>query len=142
MAVVLSRMWVTVVEVVVVTADAASSSDPETIGLDICEVTNRLNKHLGATLVATLANVNDRRLPYQWLSNGSIPDETVAMRLRAAHEIWLMVSDAESDDIARAWFIGENALLNEMAPVLALREGMTRETITAARSYLNGAWNN
>lgn len=109
--------------------------------MDISEVTERMNRHLGVTLVAVLAGVNDRQLPRRWARGiGSAPSEESAYRLMVAHRIWQIISDAESDDIARAWFVGANACLDEQAPVTAIRSGQTRQAALAARTFVDGAW--
>lgn len=121
--------------------DLIVGAHADTVRLGLREVVERLNRHLGATLVATLAGVNDRKLPYRWArADGGAPNREAAGRLLAAHRIWLELADAESDDVARAWFIGENPYLDEQAPVLALREGNVRETLLAAQAFLNDGW--
>lgn len=112
-----------------------------TTRLGLREIVERLNRHLGATLVATLAGVSDRKLPYRWArEGGGTPNKEAARRLTAAHRIWVQLADAESDDVARAWLVGENPYLGEQAPVLALREGKVRETLRAAQAFLDGTW--
>lgn len=122
--------------------DQLVGSHVKTTRMDVREVVERLNRHLGATLVATLANVTDRKLPYRWAreKNGALPGAQAQRRLRAAHRIWLQLADAESDHIARAWFIGENPYLDEQSPVFAIREGKTREALLAAQAFLDGTW--
>lgn len=105
------------------------------------EIVERLNRHLGATLVATLSGVKDRKLPYRWARDGAGSPNPVAIeRLTAAHRVWLELADAESDDVARAWFVGANPYLDERAPVMALRAGEIRQVLQAAQAFLNGTW--
>lgn len=112
-----------------------------TTKMSLRAIVERLNRHLGATLVATLAGINDRKLPYRWArEGGSTPGTEAARRLTAAHRIWLQLADAESDDVARAWFVGENPFLDEQPPVLVLREGKTREVLRAAQAFTDGTW--
>ena len=121
--------------------DLIAGAHAETTRLGLREIVERLNRHLGATLVATLAGVSDRKLPYRWARpDGGAPNAGAASRLTAAHRIWLELADAESDDIARAWFVGENPYLDEEAPVMALREGKIRPTLQAAQAFLDGTW--
>jgi hypothetical protein len=51
-----------------------------------------------------------------------------------------MLADAESDHIARSWFIGANPLLDEVAPFMALREGESQKVLRAAEAFISGAW--
>src|SRR4029453_4330195 len=89
----------------------------QTIRLDLHEVVRRLNKHLGATLVATLAGARDRKLAYKWAqSDGPTPKDEAATRLYAAHAIWKALADAENEYVARAWFIGVNPRLDACQP--------------------------
>lgn len=120
--------------------DLVVDAHATTTRLELREIADRMNRHLGATLVATLAGVSDRKLPYRWARGAGRPNAAAASRLKAAHRIWLQLADAESDDIARAWFTGENPFLDEQAPVLALREGKTRQTLVAAQAFIADTW--
>jgi hypothetical protein len=107
--------------------------------LDTHEMIRQLNSHLGPTLVATLANVRDRKLPHKWAAaGGPEPRPEAYKRLHAAHRIWTMISGAESDHIARAWFIGANPRLAEEAPVMCLREGDLQAVLSAAKAFVAG----
>ena len=107
----------------------------------IFQIVLELNGHLGATLVATLAGVNDRKLPYRWAKpDGPKPGEDAQRRLLAAYRIWLAMAKSESDHVVRAWFIGANPFLDEVPPVMALREGLTAETVKAADGFLSDVW--
>jgi len=111
----------------------------ETTKLDLHEVCRRLVGHLGATLVALLAGVRDRKLPYRWAQvDGPTPRDDAAMRLYAAHRVWMLLAGAESAYVARAWFIGANPRLGEVQPVIAIREGRIAEVMAAARAFLDG----
>ncbi len=113
----------------------------ETARLNIHELVQRLNSHLGATVVAALAGVRDSKLPYRWAKpDGPTPNAGAVDRLQFAHRIWLELSDAESDHVARTWFTSSNPLLGETAPYIALREGRTRETLEASNGFINGTW--
>jgi len=113
----------------------------ETTRLDIHELTRRLNNHLGATAVAILAGSRDAKLPYRWAKeSGPIPNESSQNRLRTAHRVWGMIADAESDHTARTWFVGLNPLLNEISPLMALRDDRLKEVIDAAKAFVDGTW--
>lgn len=120
---------------------AAVSSHAETTRLDVHELVRRLNSHLGATLVAALAGVRDSKLPYRWAKpDGPTPNVEAEERLRAAHRAWLMLADAESDHVARSWFVGANPLLGEVPPVIALRDGEVQAVLRAADAFIAGTW--
>lgn len=126
---------------VLVDVEVTRVSDDEPTELPVHALVRRLNSHLGATLVATLANTRDRQAPLHWARpGGPTPDLDTLTRLRAAHRAWLLLADHDGDDAARAWFVGANPLLGDVAPVVALREGRNTQVMTAARAYADGAW--
>ncbi|MFC5177500.1 hypothetical protein [Nocardioides taihuensis] len=121
------------------TTGIRNDTHAETIRLDIHEVVRQLNSHLGPTLVATLANVRDSKLPHKWAkADGNVPRPESMRRLLAAHRIWSDISNADSDTVARAWFIGANPRLGEISPIMALREGDERSALAAAKAFVEG----
>lgn len=111
-----------------------------TVRLGIHEVVRRMNSHLGATVVAALAGSKDSKAPYRWAKD-TTPQAEAEERIRTGHRIWMFIADAESDHVARAWFMGSNPALGETSPVLALREGRSREVVEAAEAFVDDAWN-
>jgi hypothetical protein len=112
-----------------------------TIRMDVREIVRQLNSHLGATLVATLAGVSDRKLPYRWVKpDGPTPGDEAQQRLQTAHRIWLALAKNEADHVVRAWFIGANPILDETPPVVALRAGNLRDVLKAADAFVDGTW--
>lgn len=120
----------------IVTVGIDVGTHQETTKLDLDQVVQHLNTHLGPTLVALLAGVNDRKLPGKWASKAVAPRPDAEKRLRAAHRAWMTVATAETDHIARAWFIGANPHLGEDSPIEALREGLVKETLAAAKHFV------
>lgn len=111
----------------------------QTTRLDVHELARQLVSHLGPTLVATLAGVSDRKLPHKWAkADGPEPRADSYSKLLAAHRAWTSLSNAESDSVARAWFIGANPRLGERSPAMALREGDEREVLAAAKAFVEG----
>lgn len=120
-------------------ADVTVDIHAQTIRLDVHELARQLVGHLGGTLVATLANVRDRKLPYRWLkADGPIPRDDALVRLQTAYQIWSRIAGAESDYVARAWFIGVNPRLGDEQPVMAIRNGRYAETLAAAKAFVDG----
>lgn len=111
----------------------------EVARLDIHEVARLLVSELGATVVAVLAGVRDRKLPYRWMkADGPSPRMDAESRLRVSLRVWRIVSASDGPNIARAWFIGCNPRLEEEQPIVALREGRAREVVAAAHAFANG----
>jgi len=119
--------------------DELVTEHEQTTRLDRHELVRQLISHLGPTLVATLANVRDRKLPHKWAqADGPMPRDESYSRLQAAHRAWKMISNAESDSVARAWFIGANPRLGEEAPVMCLRTGDLQGVLSAAKAFVEG----
>ncbi|MBS2936856.1 hypothetical protein KDN32_03750 [Nocardioides sp. J2M5] len=93
-----------------------------TTRMDFPQIVAHLNTHLGPSLVALLAGVKDRKMPAKWASGDVTPRVTAEQRVRNAHRAWMIVATAETDHIARAWFIGTNPYLGERSPVEVLRD--------------------
>lgn len=109
----------------------------ETARLDIHEVVRRLNSHLGPLLVATLAGSKDPKAPHRWARPaGSVPGPAFQKRLFLAHRVWIAIADAETDSIARAWFVGGNPFLEEDTPLTAIREDRHKEVAQALTAFL------
>lgn len=118
-------------------AQAALSSHAASTRLGIHDVVRQLCSHLGPSLVATLANVNDPKLPHKRARpDGPEPRYELYQRLLAAHRAWTMLSWADNDHVARAWFIGANPRLDERAPVIALRDGLVAEVLAACSDFV------
>lgn len=119
--------------------NSMAEAHAETTRLDIHEVVRRLNSHLGATVVAALAGSRDSKLPYRWAKD-TTPNAKAEERIRTAHRVWTLIADAESDHVARTWFVGSNPILDETPPVMALREDRIRDVARAAEAFINGTW--
>ncbi|WP_067884439.1 hypothetical protein [Nocardia vaccinii] len=104
--------------------------------LPTSELSRQLVHNLGPTLVALVAGVRDRKLPYKWSqSDGPRPRDAALTRLQVAHRCWSILSRTEGADVTRAWFIGANPHLGEDSPAIAIRDGRYREVITAAVTF-------
>jgi hypothetical protein len=106
------------------------------------EVVSELRSVLGARLVAYLGSVKETRAVRQWADGERDPSEEVRNRLRVALQVVLPLAEAESSEIAQAWFQGLNPQLDDRSPARMLREGELEEVgpavIAAARAFLIG----
>lgn len=124
------------------TVDDAILAHTETVRLPSSELARQLTQHLGATVVAVLANVRDKKLPYKWsLEGGPTPRTEALQRLQVGHRAWVAVATAEGEDTARAWFIGANPRLDETPPFMAIREGRFQAVMSAAAAFVDGTDN-
>lgn len=121
-------------------ADSTIRTHTETLRLSTAELVQQLNRHLGATLVAVLADVRDNKLPYKWAkADGPHPRPAGLQRLQVADRAWATVASAEGQNVARAWFIGANPRLDEQPPYLAIRDGHFKQVISAASAFVDHA---
>lgn len=119
--------------------DSYGDAFVDTTRLTRHELVRQLLKHLGPSLVATLANVRDSKLPYKWAKvDGPEPRDEAYKRLMAAHRLWTLLSVAENDFVARSWFIGANPRLGEEAPVMVLRAGDISAVLSAGKAFVEG----
>jgi hypothetical protein len=106
------------------------------------ELVTELRSVLGARLVAYLGSVKETRAVRQWADGEREPSEGVRNRLRVALQVALSLAEAESPEIAQAWFQGLNPQLDDRSPARMLREGELEEVgpavIAAARAFLIG----
>ena len=108
-----------------------------TTRMDLDQVVRHLITHLGPTLVALLAGVKDRKLPGRWAAKEVQPRPAAESRLRSAHRAWTIIAMAETDSVARSWFIGTNPHLGEVSPIEALRAGEEGKVLTAAGQFVD-----
>jgi hypothetical protein len=106
------------------------------------ELVSELRSVLGARLVAYLGSVKETRAVRQWAEGEREPSDEVRNRLRVALQVALPLAEAESPEIAQAWFQGLNPQLEDRSPARMLREGGIEEVgpavIAAARAFLIG----
>ena len=101
----------------------SGAAHAQTARMDIHEVVRQLNSHLGPTLVAAMSEQRIQSFPIKWAkADGPTPSPIFQARILLAHRVWSEIAAAESDHIARAWFIGGNPFLGEDTPLTAVRE--------------------
>lgn len=114
---------------------ATFSTLGEVCDVGVREIVRRLNGSLGVTLVAALAGASDAMTAREWVRHdGPQPGPDASKRLCFAHDVWRMVSDAEGEVVARAWFIGANPWLDDDTAINAIRDGRLVAVAGAARA--------
>jgi hypothetical protein len=106
------------------------------------EVAGELRALLGPRLTAYLGGVQETRAVNQWAEANRTPNAEVQQRLRVGLQVALTLAEAESPQVAQAWFQGLNPQLDDRSPARMLREGDLNEVghaiIAAARAFLVG----
>jgi len=107
--------------------------------LDIREVVQTLKSQLGTAAVVTLCGCKDTKRPTKWVkADGPMPSQSSQDRLRAAFRAWHLITETESVETARVWFMTSNPFLGEISPVLALHDGKVAEVMAAAKNFVTG----
>jgi|SRR5437660_1599746 hypothetical protein len=106
------------------------------------EVVSTLRGILGSKLCAYLGSVKETRAVNEWAEGTREPSDGIQQRLRVALRVALAIADADSPEVARAWFQGLNPQLDDRSPARLLREGDLEEVgpavIAAERAFLVG----
>ena len=103
----------------------------------VSEIARHLQEVLSRRLTAYVAGVQDGKTVTRW-ANGEVTevrDIDVEQRLRTAYEISLLLLTQESPQTVRAWFIGMNPELDDVAPVEAIRDGNLKDALLAAWAF-------
>lgn len=119
---------------------AITDAHRQAISTPLNEMAHALQTLLSRRIAAYIAGVNDGKTVTRW-ANGEVSeirDPETEQRLRTTYEIFLLLMQHESVHTVKAWFIGLNPQLGDVAPIDALREGRLRDTIAAARAFAIG----
>ncbi|MDQ2760486.1 MAG: hypothetical protein M3Y17_08670 [Actinomycetota bacterium] len=105
-------------------------------------VAKELRDLLGARLVAYIGGVQNTRATREWAEGARAPSQDEQQRLRLALQVALLITAADDNAIAQAWFQGINPQLDDRSPARMLREGALTEAgpavVAAARAFLVG----
>ena len=102
------------------------------------EVADSLQALLSRRLVAYIAGVKDAKTVSRWANGEVEPRDEATKRLRHAYQIALLLEEFDSPRIVKAWFIGLNPHLADLAPAEAIHDGRSTEALAAARAFIVG----
>lgn len=110
--------------------------------LPLHELVADLNKNLGTTLVAFMANVRSRQLPGRWATPPGTPGHTeprddAKQRLLLAHQVFHALESEENEHVARQWLIGANPRFGGESPAARIREYAAVEVFGALDAFLD-----
>lgn len=93
---------------------------------------------LGQQLTALMTGSADPKSVGKWARGERSPRGTAERRLRDGYHIAMLLSMAEDEETARAWFMGMNPFLYDRSPikVIASEADGGEQVMDAARSYL------
>lgn len=99
--------------------------------LEVPEMADYLQEHLGQRLTAYLAGIKDVKSVGQWIQGRSEPSAIARERLRAGYHATIWLTTAFGDRAAQGWFFGANHALDDRAPAAVLREATTPDEVAA-----------
>ena len=120
------------------TRTATNSAHVNSVAVSPEDIIRRLADVLGKNLLALIVN-HDVLTITRWVQREdlklSAADET---RVRNTFHVFSLLMSVEGEHTVRAWFMGMNPQLEDEAPAEALAAGRIRETMAAARAFVNG----
>lgn len=119
------------------TTDRSTAAHLHTTRLAIANIAETLQDVLGQKLTAHLAGLTDTKAIGEYAKGTRTPRPEVESRLRLAFQVFQIIVDADSDHVARAWFIGLNPQLNDDTPADAIRNDRLKDVVIAARAFVN-----
>ncbi|MEA2514555.1 MAG: hypothetical protein QOJ59_4042 [Thermomicrobiales bacterium] len=97
-----------------------------------------LQSLFGQRITAMITGVDDPKTVGRW-ARGQAPQERHFRRLQDAFQVVSLLEIAESEQVARAWFLGMNPDLGDQSPAAVLADDPAaggQRIMRAARSYL------
>lgn len=122
------------------TSHAISQAHKEAVSTPLNELVSALQARLSRRITAYIAGVDSVKTVTRWASGevATVRDHEMEQKLRTAYEVFLLLTNYESVNTVKAWFIGLNPQLGDVAPIDALREGRLKEVLSAARAFTVG----
>lgn len=126
-------------------SDLLVKAGDDTARMDTHQVVKYLLDRLGPTLTAFIAGSKSRTMPARWAappgdSTHAVPSPDKARRLQAAHTVFLLIEDAESDQVARNWLISANPRLDGVMPAELIRDDDIPAVYRAADAFVTDTY--
>lgn len=109
-----------------------------TVQTDIQSIARFLREVFGIKLTAYLARVTDPKTVSRWIAGEQRPRPAAESRLRVAFQVFQFLQQSDVPHTVRAWFVGMNPQLGDVAPARAIREGLSHEVMVAAKTFAAG----
>lgn len=105
----------------------------ETTTADVVEY---LQDTIGRALTAHVAGAHAKTVD-RW-RRGETPRTEAERRLRFTYQVLRLLMSEDSPHTVRAWLIGLNPQLGDVAPADAIREGKLQDVMIAAHAFRSG----
>ncbi|NQW87525.1 MULTISPECIES: hypothetical protein [unclassified Frigoribacterium] len=120
------------------TNTARTSAHNDSLAVSPEDIVRRLADVLGKNLLGFIVD-RDARTVSRWIADENLRlTSDVERTVRNTYQVFALLSNVEGEHTIRAWFMGMNPQLEDEAPAEALAEGRFRETMAAARAFVNG----
>lgn len=105
--------------------------------VSLSEATSMMYRLLTGKVAAYMIGVKNVRTLTRW-AGGAVGEMRIEQetRLRTAYEIATLLSHFDAPETVRAWFIGMNPELDDVAPIEVIRQGRLQEALGAARAFV------
>jgi len=126
-------------------SDLLVKAGDDTARLDTHEVVAYLMARLGPTLTAYIAGSKSRSMPARWAappgdSAHVEPSPEKARRLQAAHTVFLLIENAENDQVARNWLVSANPRLDGVTAAELVRNDNFPAVFRAADAFVTDTY--
>lgn len=118
--------------------DTETTAHAGTVQTPVADIARFLQENFGRRLAAFIAGIEDPKQVGKWCIGQNSPRIDSELRLRAAYQVFQMITLEENSHTARAWMIGMNPQLEDDSPIQAIAEDRHKDVMAAARSYLKG----
>lgn len=116
---------------------AENSSHKRSVELRFEDIVAFLQREIGPNLTAYIAGKSVNTVG-RWSKSEQKPGDKEERRLRETYRIFQLITEADSNHVARAWLMGLNPQLDDQAPADALREDKLRDALVAAKAFRVG----
>jgi hypothetical protein len=101
------------------------------------EAADTIYRLLTGKIAAYMLGIKDVRTLTRWAA-GEVREVRVEheRRLRAAYEIATLLLRFDAPETVRAWFIGMNPELDDVAPIEVIRQDRLQDALGAARAFV------
>jgi hypothetical protein len=110
----------------------------ETVRAGTQDIAAALQALFGQRIVAFMTGVEDPKAVGRWARGERTPRNEAETRLRAAYQVFQILTLADSAETARAWFIGMNPHFADRAPFAILGEDPAQapQVLAAAKAFI------
>jgi hypothetical protein len=98
-------------------------------------IATELQPVLGQKLIAYATGVRSPKLVGRW-ATGTQPRDDADKRLRELYQVYYTLHEFHSANTVRAFLMGANPDLGDLAPMDAIREGNGKDAVRAAEAFI------